>query len=101
MFDLWKDELTPEETDELLNQAEQAIRKRGLELPAMLMFESHKPLAHVGASAAFTFAPFLVPFLGFDNVNNYSRLFSKRENIEELLNRLDQKEDDGTEGSEV
>jgi hypothetical protein len=101
MFDLWKEDLTPEETDELLNKAAEVIRKRKLELPAMLFFESHKPLAFVGANTAVTFAPFLVPFLGFDNVNNYSRLFSKRENIEELLNRLDQKEGEGKEGSEV
>jgi len=101
MFDLWKDDLTKEETDALIDKAAEVIRKRKLELPAMLFFESHKPLAFVGANTAVTFAPFLVPFLGFDNVNNYSRLFSKRENIEELLNRLDQKEGDGKEGSEV
>lgn len=101
MFDLWKDDLSKEETDALIDKAAEAIRKRKLELPAMLFFESHKPLAFVGANTAVTFAPFLVPFLGFDNVNNYSRLFSKRENIEELLNRLDQQEGDGKEGSEV
>jgi hypothetical protein len=101
MFDLWQQELTDEETDKLIDKAADMIRKRKLELPAMLFFESHKPLAFVGANTAVTFAPFLVPFLGFDNVNDYSRLFSKRENIEELLNRLDQKEGDGKEGSEV
>lgn len=101
MFDLWQQDLTDEETDKLIDKAADMIRKRKLELPAMLFFESHKPLAFVGANTAVTFAPFLVPFLGFDNVNDYSRLFSKRENIEELLNRLDQKEGDGKEGSEV
>lgn len=101
MFDLWKEELTEEETNRLLDKAADLIKKRKLELPALLFFESHKPLAFVGASTAVTMAPFMIPFLGFDGVNDYSRLFSKRENIDKLLDRLDQREGDGQEGSEV
>ncbi len=90
MFDLWQTELTEEETETLLNKAAAEIKKRKLETPAMLMFEMHKPLGYVSANAAVAFSPFLVPFLGFDNVNNYSRLLAKRENIEKLLIRLEQ-----------
>ena len=38
MFDLWKDELTSEETDALLDKVAGEIRGRGLEAPAILFF---------------------------------------------------------------
>ncbi len=50
-----------------------------------MFLELQKPLAYVGANAALVFAPFTVPFLGFDFVNNYSRLFARRENVERLI----------------
>ena len=89
MFDLWKDELTDEEADALLDKAAAAIHKRKLEVPAVLMLEMHKPLANVGGHAAVAFAPMLVPIFGFDNVNKYSKLFSERSNIEKLLVKIE------------
>lgn len=90
MQDLWAEELTGDETAALIERAAEQIEKRGLNTAAILMLEMHKPLAYVGAQTAITFSPFIVPFLGFDGVNDYTRLFSKRENIERLLDRLDQ-----------
>ncbi|MFN8219674.1 MAG: hypothetical protein U0S12_06025 [Fimbriimonadales bacterium] len=89
MFDFWRNELTEDEESALLDKAVEAIRKRGLQLPASLLFEMHKPLSYVGSQAAVVFSPFIVPFLGFDGVNDYARLLSKRENVEKLLERLD------------
>lgn len=88
---LWSEEMTQEETDALIEKAAIAIQSRGLGMPAVLLLESHKPLSFIGSQAAISFSPFLVPLFGFDNVNNYSRLFSKRENVERLLERLDSK----------
>ena len=90
MFDMWKEPLTEEERDLLLDKAAQEIHKRKLETPAILFFEMHKPLAYVAGHAALAFSPFLVPMVGFDNMNNYSRLFSDSQNIELLLQRLEQ-----------
>ena len=89
MFDLWKEELTESETDALLDKCASEIRDRKMETPAILFFEMHRPLGFLMSSGAVVAAPFLVPFLGFDNVNDYSRLFSKQENILKLLDRLD------------
>lgn len=97
MFNLWENELTEEETEALIQKAVEEIRRRKLEVPATVMLEMHKPLANVGGHAAIVFAPFTVPFLGFDFVNNYSRLLSKRESIERLLDRLAQKDEAGPE----
>ena len=89
MFDLWKDELTEEETEQLIEKAASEIERRKLEVPAVLMLECHKPLAFVGSQTSLMMAPFIAPFLGFDFVNNYSRLFAKRENVERLLQRIE------------
>lgn len=91
MFDLWSTELSEEETDKLLLKAAEAVEKRRLSVPAVLALEMHKPLAHIGGTMAMTLAPFLVPFLGFEAVNDYSRLFSKRENVERLLQLLEER----------
>jgi len=87
---MWETELTPEETDALILKAANEIARRRLQAPAILFLEMHKPLANIGAQSALAFAPFAVPFLGFDFVNNYSRLFSKRENVEALLVKIEE-----------
>ncbi|MDR3689427.1 MAG: hypothetical protein P4L46_08615 [Fimbriimonas sp.] len=87
---MWATDLTEEETEALIQKAADEIVKRGLHTPAILFLEMHKPLANVGANAALMFAPFAVPFLGFDFVNNYSRLFTKRENVERLITRIEE-----------
>ena len=89
MFDFWKDELTPEEEDRLLDKVADEVKKRKLQAPAIMFFELHKPLANVGAHFAMATSPFLIPFLGYKNVDEYSRLLSKRENVEKLLIKLE------------
>jgi acyl-CoA reductase-like NAD-dependent aldehyde dehydrogenase len=89
MYEFWESELSEEETDQLLDKAAAEIRKRKLNVPAILMLEMHKPLAYISANAAVATAPFLVPLFGFNAVNDYSRLLQKRENIEALIKRLE------------
>ena len=87
---MWSTDLTEEETEALIEKAANEIARRKLQTPAILFLEMHKPLAYVGANASLVFAPFAVPFLGFDFVNNYSRLFSKRENVERLIRKIEE-----------
>lgn len=91
MFDLWQNELTEQESEALIQKAVKEIRKRHLEVPATLMLEMHKPLANVGGQAAIVFAPFLVPFLGFDFVNDYSRLMTRKDYLERLIECISEK----------
>ncbi len=91
MFDLWNEELTEEQEEELLKRAASTIERRKLTTPAIMFLEMHKPLAFIGANAAVAFSPFLVPVLGFDTVNDYSRLLKKPQNVERLLQRLERK----------
>ena len=89
MSDMWSKELTEEERNELVRKAAHEIKKRKMETPAVLMLEMHKPLSYLASQAAIVFSPFLVPLVGFDNVNDYSRLLSNRDNIERLLEELE------------
>jgi acyl-CoA reductase-like NAD-dependent aldehyde dehydrogenase len=103
MSDFWSDELTPEKETDLLRRAARDIKRRKMETPAIMALEMHKPIANTLASGAVVFAPFLVPFFGFDKVNEYSQLFSKRENVERLLELLESSEsfEDSTEESDT
>jgi hypothetical protein len=50
----------------------------------------NKPIAPIAAQASIIVAPFAIPFVGFQNFNDYSRLMAKRENVERLLKRIEE-----------
>ena len=89
MFDFWKDELSEEQTQALLEKCSNEIRRRELEAPAIVFLEMNKPFANVFAHAGLSMAPFLVPLFGFDFVNDYSNLLQKRDNVERLICMLE------------
>ncbi len=89
MFEFWEEELSPEREEELLDKAAAAVAKRGMVVPAVAALEMHKPLANVGGHAAVVFAPFLIPFFGFQSVNEYSMLLKSRSGVEKLIQRLE------------
>ena len=93
MYELWNSDLTPEEEESLLQKLSKEIKKRKMEAPAIVALETHKPLSNVIAQSFIVFSGFLVPFLGFQNVNDYSRLLQKRENVERLIVLLEEKEE--------
>lgn len=89
MNEFWETELTEEETEALIRKATEEVAKRRMQSPAILFLEMHKPLSNIAANATVVFAPFLVPFFGFDAVNDYSRLMTKRENVERLIQSIE------------
>lgn len=89
MNGFWDEELTEEETEALLDKAAEQIRKRRMEGPAILALEMHKPLSGVASHAMVAFAPFAIPFFGYDGVHNMSRLLKDRQNVERLIQRLE------------
>lgn len=90
MFEGWDEDLGDDDADRMIRKLAYEIKKRKLELPATLLFESHKPLSYLGGQATFFFAPFLVPFLGYNNVRDYGRLLNRRDSIDRLLLYLDE-----------
>lgn len=90
MNEFWQSELTEEETEALIAKATDLVSKRRLQAPAVMFLEMHKPLSNIAANAGVALAPFLVPFFGFDNVNDFSRFLTKRENVERLIQSIEQ-----------
>ena len=89
MYDFETDALNDEENDALIDKLAQEILKRKMEVPAVLMLEMHKPLQYVASQASIVFAPFIVPLVGYDNGRNLTRLLSRRDNIENLIRRIE------------
>lgn len=88
-MDFWEKDLTPDEADALLAKVAKEVKRRRMEVPVTMALELHKPLAGVLGNGSLVFAPFLVPLLGFDSVNDYTRLLSKRENFERLMEMIE------------
>lgn len=87
---LWTEELTEQETEDLLTKLETLVRSRKFEVPAILFLEMHKPISRLAGNALIVFAPFVAPFVGIDNVHNYSRMLMAPGNVEKLILRLEQ-----------
>jgi hypothetical protein len=89
LADFWAEELTEEQTEALLQKAADEIRRRKLETPAILFLEMHRPVSSLLIQSSIPFAPFLIPILGFEAVNDFSRLLAKRENVERLIRLIE------------
>lgn len=81
----WQEDLTEEETHALLRKAADVVKKRRMEMPAVLALEMHKPIATYTGNMAVVFAPFLGPILGPESFRDYSRLLKDRHNVERLI----------------
>ena len=84
----WDIELTSEDEDEMIGKIAQKIHEYGLDVAAILMIESVKPLSYIGAQMGrFFISPFLPIFgenLGI-NGEKFFQIFEKRENVEKLI----------------
>jgi hypothetical protein len=96
---LWKDELTQDQKTELVEKVAQAVHKRRLETPSILFLEMHKPLAGLASQSLVVFSPFLIPVVGLQNLDDYSRLVSDRKAIEDLICRIEELRESPSGGS--
>lgn len=92
-MNFWQQPLTEEQTSELIERLAQWSVRKGLGAAAVLFLELHKPLTFIASQTAIVFSPFLIPFLGFDRVDQYTQLFQSRENVERLIQRIEELEE--------
>lgn len=86
---MW-DEPSPEEKDEIIMRVAETIYKYDMDLVAILVLESIKPLASVGGQLArYMIAPF-VPFVGEKSIP-YLATFQDKENLEKLIRQLEER----------
>lgn len=87
----WLDPMGEEEERELTEKVIDQVLKRGLDLPAVMFLEAHKPFGNIGSHAVMTFSPFIIPFMGLDQTMGMSRLMATPGAIERLIQRLEEK----------
>ena len=84
----WDIKVTPEDEDEMIRKIAQYIHKYGLDVAAILMIESVKPLSYIGTQMGrFFISPFLPAFgenIGIGG-EKFLQIFEKRENVEKLI----------------
>jgi hypothetical protein len=86
---VWDQELTSEEEEALVTKYSSEIKRRGMEVPAILFLEMHKPLANIASSGLVVVAPFVVPFVGVQNLQDFRRLLSRPAAYEKLIVALE------------
>ncbi len=86
----WNDELSDERRDELIDKLAGKVVKHGMATPAILFLEMHKPFAFLASQSVILASGFLAPFVGIQNVQDYSMLIESRENIGRLITRIEQ-----------
>lgn len=70
----WNQKISPEDEERMINMIAEGVHKYGMDLPAILMLESFKPLAYIGGvMGRFFLSPFL-PFFG-ENINQQGEKF--------------------------
>lgn len=89
----WDDDITDERRDELIEKLAAKIVKHRMAMPAVLFLEMHKPFAFLASQTVILVSGFLAPFVGIQNVQDYSKLMESRENVERLIKRIEQTEE--------
>ena len=82
--------LSEQERDELIEKIAQNIHRRGLDTPAILFLEMHKPLSFFVSQTLIVTSPLIAPLVGFGGVSAASRLLENRENVERLIRRIEE-----------
>lgn len=87
-------ELSPQEAEWLIERIARQIVKRGMAVPASLLLELHAPMHMLGSSAVAVLMPVLGPLFGPEQINRYRLFLEKRENVENLVDRIQQLQHD-------
>lgn len=65
------------------------IKKRGLEVPAVALLETFKPLGYLLMHLLLFFSPFLAAFIGTGRLEQLTELLRRPEEIEKLILQLE------------
>lgn len=83
---------SPERQKELLEKIANQIVKRKLTTPAIMFFESVKPLSFVGSQGMVFLQPFVQAFLNRKEYDEITLMMEERENVEKLLCEIERQE---------
>ena len=75
---------------EVLDKVASFIVERGLEAPALMFLEMHRPLANIGGHALLMASPLLGPIVGMPRVEALYRALSKPGGLDYLIERIEE-----------
>jgi hypothetical protein len=88
----WDKKLSIEEEDELILKIAKQINKYGINIPAMFVIETFKPLSYIGSQMGrFFISPYLIMVgdeLGMTG-EKIIQLFENRDNVDKLIAAID------------
>ncbi|MCS7185638.1 MAG: hypothetical protein RMK89_01650 [Armatimonadota bacterium] len=82
--------VTEQNAEQLLEKAARVVVERGMEVPAILFLEMHKPLANLIGHAVWVTMPVWALFFGVGTTNELGKLLSDPEQIEYLIQRIEE-----------
>jgi hypothetical protein len=77
------------ELEAVLERAAKKIVSLRLELPAVLLLETHLPVLGILHAAGLFIEPIASPLLGAERIHTLKLILSERKNIEELIRRIE------------
>ena len=86
-------DVTPEDEEKLIKKLADEIHKRDVDIFAILMLETLKPLSYIGTQLGRAFVSPFLPAFGDDigiGGEKAMQVFEKRENVEKLLTTLEE-----------
>ena len=86
----WDAELTEARRDELIETLARKVVRLGMVSPAILFLEMHKPVTYLASQSLVLGSGFLAPLFGPQNIQEYSKLFETRQNVERLIQRIEE-----------
>ena len=87
------DELDPDRRDFLLDYAAEKITKHGMSVPAVMGLEMARPLSFIGSQMVWGAGPLAAVFVNDRYINELALIMEDRDNIEELILRIEAIED--------
>lgn len=88
------DRLSPEEADKFTAKIADAIVKRHLAAPAIVLLESSKPLSFAASQLMLFFDPVINMIGGIKDYPKFQKLIEDRNNIERLITAIEKREDE-------
>ena len=86
-------EVDSEDEDEMIRKIAQKIHEYGLNVAAIFMIESFKPLSYIGVHMGRLFFSSVLPVFGEDvgiGGEKFFQIFEKRENVEKLIKAVEE-----------
>jgi|GEM_PF-4029335 len=87
-WEVWNQPLTEAERSQIISTVAEAIARRGLQTPASLLIEMHRPLGYMAGQGIILLTPFLAPLLGLERMQTLNRLLADPDTADELLLKL-------------